>query len=111
LKSRKDVIEQAKAMGLKLNEEGNAWVPIHPPHIHSELYGTQMASIHGQIPENNKEMVVNLRLEEYKLSLKILIYSISVLFLCFFAIMATPTIARMTCSGIWALFAFLLNNQ
>ena len=98
-------------MGLEPNEEGNAWVPIHPSHGQSDLHGTQMIPIHGQIVENNEEMVVNLRLEEYKLSLKILIYSISVLVLCFLAIMAAPTIAKMICSGIWAILLFLLNSQ
>ena len=98
-------------MGLELNEEGNAWVPIHPPHDHPDLHGTQLVPIKGEILESNNELVVNLRLEEYKLSLKILIYSISILLLCFFAIMAAPTIVKMTCSGIWAILLFLLNSQ
>ena len=98
-------------MGLELNEEGNAWIPIHPPHGSPDLHGTHMVPIHGEILDNNEEMVVNLRLEEYKLSLKILIYSISVLLLFFLAIMAAPTIAKMTCSGIWAILLFLFNSQ
>ena len=111
MQSRKDEIERARSMGLRLNEEGDAWVPIHPTHSHPALHGTQMIPIQGQTLDNNEKTVIDLRLEEYKLSLKILIYSISVLVLCFLAIMAAPTIAKMACSGIWAILLFLLNSQ